>query len=304
MLDKMAFFVCAIRSGSISAAARKFELSVSAGSRWLRELEQHFGMSLCRRSNRLLTPTAAGQKLLDDFSPLVDRSEQLCRAMQDYQSHDKGQLNLICTPVYANHYLMEKVSCYLMDHPQVLINLKITPWALDLADEADLMISANANYQGYREKDLHLVRREIMRSPFVMVAAASYLARCGAPKTPQQLAQHQCLFASTLTGSNEWIFKQEDEVQIIKVPKSLEVNDSDLLLKSARLGAGIAYLPKFLVKDEIESGSLIPLLTEYETSDWSLNLYYHPPAKASPSPATSRSSYSPGTNKVLCIFEN
>lgn len=56
MLDKMAFFVYVIRSGSISSAARKFNISVSAGSRWLQELEQHFGTTLCRRSNRLLEP--------------------------------------------------------------------------------------------------------------------------------------------------------------------------------------------------------------------------------------------------------
>ncbi|MGF1700827.1 LysR family transcriptional regulator [Photobacterium makurazakiensis] len=281
MLDKMAFFVYVIRTGSISAAARKFNISVSAGSRWLQDLEQSFGITLCRRTNRLLTATPAGQKLVDEFSPLVDNAEQLCRTMQDYQDHDKGHINIACTPVYANNYLMDKISRYLIDHPEVTFNVNVTPWALDHASDADLVISANACYQGYREKDLHLVRRELMQSPFSIVASPSYLARKPVLSQPSELAQHQCLFATTLTGSNDWIFKKQGETQMVKVPKSLEVNDSDLLLQSAINGAGIAYLPAFIVEKDLSSGKLISLLNDYETSIWSLNLYYHPPAKAS-----------------------
>ena len=281
MLDKMAFFVYVVRTGSISAAARKFKVSVSAGSRWLQELEQSFGMTLCRRSNRLLTPTPAGQKLFDEFSPMVDNAEHLCRTLQDFQHHDKGHLSIACTPVYANHYLMEKISQYMAENSDVTFSINVTPWALDHIGESDLVISANACYQGYREKDLHLVRREIMQSPFIVVASPAYLARNPAPDVPADLAKHQCLFATTLTGSNDWIFTRNGESQIVKVPKSLEVNDSDLLLQSAKMGAGIAYLPAFIVESEILDGRLIPLLDEFETSIWSLNLYYHPVTSAS-----------------------
>lgn len=281
MLDKMAFFIYVIRTGSISAAARKFKVSVSAGSRWLQDLEQSFGISLCRRSNRRITPTPAGQKLFDEFSPMVNDAEQLCRTMQDFQHHDKGHLDIACTPVFANHFLMQKISNYFNTNPEVTFNLNITPWALDHIADSDLIICANACYQGYREKDLHLVRREIMQSPFVVVAAKSYLEHKPAPVVPADLAEHQCLFATTLTGSNDWIFTQKGETQMIKVPKSLEVNDSDLLLKSAKMGAGIAYLPAFLVETAINDGELVSLLDEFETSIWSLNLYYHSTTTAS-----------------------
>ncbi|MGR5148025.1 LysR substrate-binding domain-containing protein [Photobacterium alginatilyticum] len=143
------------------------------------------------------------------------------------------------------------------------------------------MISANAGYQGYREKSLHLVRREIMQSPFIAVAFPAYLALHPAPDVPADLAKHQCLFATTLTGSNDWILTRNGESQIVKVPKSLEVNDSDLLLQNAKMGAGIAYLPTFIVESEILDGRLIPLLDEFETSIWSLNLYYHPVTNSS-----------------------
>ncbi|WP_392339624.1 LysR family transcriptional regulator [Moritella marina] len=281
MLDKMAFFVYVVRTGSISAAARKFNISVSAGSRWLQDLEQHFGMPLHRRSNRLLTPTPAGLKLFNDFSPIVDSSESLCRQMQEFQQHDKGHIDIVCTPIYANHYLMDKISAYIIENPDVTFNLNITPWALDHATESDLTISANASYQGYREQDLHLVRREIMQSPFRVVASPDYLKRNSEPQNPSDLIQHQCLFSSTLTGSNDWIFTQNGESQIVKVPKSLEVNDSDLLLQGVKKSAGIAYLPDFLVDPEIKSGNLVSLLDDFDTSVWSLNLYYQPPANAS-----------------------
>ena len=281
MLDKMAFFVYVIRTGSISAAARRFNISVSAGSRWLQDLEQSFGLTLCRRTNRRLTATPAGQKLMDDFSPIVDNAEQLCRNLQDFQDHDKGHLNIACTPVFANHYLMAKISVYLIEHPSVTFNVNVTPWALDHSGEADLLISANACYQGYQEKDLHLVRRELMQSPFIPVASPAYLYRSSALEVPTDLAQHQCLFATTLTGSNDWIFEKNGETQMIKVPKSLEINDSDLLLQNAIQGAGIAYLPAFIVEPALAEHRLERVLEDYETSIWSLNVYYHPPTKAS-----------------------
>lgn len=282
MLDKMAFFVSVIRTGSISAAAREFELSVSAGSRWLQELEQHFGMTLCHRSNRLLTPTPAGQTLFDEFAPIVDSSDQIRRKLEGFQSENSGHINIACTPAYANNFLMDKISDYMKSHPKVTFNLTVTPWSLDHSDRADLIISANAHYQGYRDRDVHLVRRELISEPFVAVASPEYLAQNGKPETPTDITLHQCLFATTLTGSNDWIFKKDDETLIVKVPKSLEVNDSDLLLQGALKGAGIAYLPEFIVKKALKSQQLIQLLYEYETSLWSLNLFYQPQNKASP----------------------
>lgn len=282
MLDKMAFFVYVIRTGSISSAARKFNISVSAGSRWLQDLEQHFNTTLCRRSNRLLEATQAGQTLYEGFSPLVDNAERISRKLEGFQDVEKGHINIACTPVYANHFLIEQVAKYTLMNPQVTFNINVTPWALDYASTSDLMITANASFQGYREKDLLLVKRELMQCPFVVVASKSYLEANSTPVHPDELKHHCCLVATTLTGSNDWIFRQGLDNLMIKVPKAIEVNDSDLLLSSALRGAGVAYLPDFVANNAISNGTLVPLFEGFETSIWSLNLYYHSQKTASP----------------------
>ncbi|WP_413282986.1 LysR family transcriptional regulator [Vibrio sp. MA40-2] len=282
MLDKMAFFVYVIRTGSISSAARKFNISVSAGSRWLQDLEQHFSTTLCRRSNRLLEATQAGQTLYEEFSPLVDNAERISRKLEDFQDHEKGQINIACTPVYANHFLIAQVAKYTKLNPQVTFNINVTPWGLDHASTSDIMITANANFQGYREKDLLLVKRELMQCPFVVVASPDYLALHSPISHPQELKNHSCLVATTLTGSNDWIFRQGIDHLILKIPKTIEVNDSDLLLNSALNSAGIAYLPNFVAENAISNGTLTPLFEDYETSMWSLNIYYHSLKSASP----------------------
>ncbi len=281
MLDKMAFFVRVIRSGSISAAARQCQISISAGSRWLQELEQHFGTRLCHRTNRLLEPTAAGLTLYQEFAPLTDKAQQITRTLEDFQDSSKGHIHIACTPVYANHYLIDKIRRYRQDKPGVTFNITVTPWALDLATQSDLMISANAHFQGYREKDLLLVKREIMTSPFVVVASPNYLKQHPYPNTPEDLCHHACLYASTLTGSNDWIFGQQQETSLIKVPKTIEINDSDLLLQGALNDLGIAYLPHFVVEPALKNNQLEQILTDYHTSTWSLNLYYHSAKTAS-----------------------
>ncbi|WP_163391879.1 LysR family transcriptional regulator [Enterovibrio norvegicus] len=282
MLDKMAFFIYVIRTGSISSAARQFNVSVSAGSRWLQDLEQHFGTTLCHRSNRLLEATQAGQTLYEEFSPIVDKAERVTQKLAGFQDNEKGHINIACTPVYANHYLMDKITEYTRLNPKVTFNINVTPWALDHASTSDLMISANARFQGYREKDLLLVKRELLASPFVVVAAPHYTEQQGLPTQPEDLQDHACLVATTLTGSNEWIFQKGVENIVLKVPKTIEVNDSDLLLRGVSQGAGIAYLPQFVTQDAVENGALIPLLQDFTTSTWSLNLYYHPASVASP----------------------
>ncbi|WP_243978640.1 LysR family transcriptional regulator [Vibrio natriegens] len=282
MLDKMAFFVYVIRFGSISSAAHKFNISVSAGSRWLQELEQHFGTTLCHRSNRLLEATQAGQTLYEEFSPLVDSAERISRKLEDFQDSEKGHINIACTPVYANHYLMNKIAEYSKLNPKVTFNINVTPWGLDHASTYDLMISANARFQGCREKDLLLVKRELMQCPFIVVASPQYLQKHSIPTEPKELHEHLCLIATTLTGSNEWIFRYGIENTVLKVPKTIEVNDSDLLLSGAINGAGVAYLPLVVAEDALNQGKLVPLLEEYETSIWSLNLYYNSPKTASP----------------------
>ncbi len=206
MLDKMAFYVYIIRSGSISAAARHFNLSISAGSRWLQELENYFGFPLCHRTNRVITPTQAGKTLYEQFSPIVERSEQITRQLGEFNSIDKGQINIAATPVYANHVLMDKLSDYIELHPEVTFNLNITPWALDHAAENDMVICANASFSGYKEKDVLLVKKELMQCPFVVVASSKYLDKYGTPTQPHELAEHRCLVATSLTGSNQWIF--------------------------------------------------------------------------------------------------
>lgn len=281
MFDKMAFFVYVVRTGSISAAAEKLNISVSAGSRWLQELESKFGLSLYRRSNRLLKPTPAGKKLFDEFSAVVDNAESVYREMQNYQQHNKGHIDIVCAPAYANHYLVKRVSHYLSLNPDVTFNIYITPWALDYAANADITINALASYQGFRERSLHLVRREVAQDQFVAVASKKFLSNHPEPVEPNDLLSYPCLFSTTLTGSNDWIFTKDGNSQIIKVPKTLEINDSDLLLQAARQDVGIAYLPKFVVQPHLDSGELKEILRDFETSIWSLSVYYHPQGVAS-----------------------
>ncbi len=97
-----------------------------------------------------------------------------------------------------------------------------------------------------------------MRSPFIVVASPEYVKNYGEPDQPADLLRHRCLFAATLTGGNEWIFNRDGETEIIKVPKTLEVADSDLLLQGVKYGAGIGYLPAFLLQNALANGRLLP----------------------------------------------
>ena len=75
----------------------------------------------------------------------------------------------------------------------VTFNLKVTPWALKYANTCDLMISANATFCGYHEENLLLVKKQIMQSPFIVVASSEYLKINPLPEKPTDLNNHHCL---------------------------------------------------------------------------------------------------------------
>lgn len=84
------------------------------------------------------------------------------------------------------------------------------------------------------------MKRHLIVKPFVTVASPQYLLMDGTPPHPLELVHHRCLFASSLTGSNDWAYEINNERHFFNIPKSLEVCDSMLLRKSVLSGAGIA----------------------------------------------------------------
>lgn len=274
---KMDFFVRMVRSGSITAAVEETNLSISTGSRWLSDLEQQLGVKLCLRRGGSFNLTSAGHYLFERFSPISDQTHTLLADMSSFISEPQGKVRICCTPIFAQSALLPIINAFNRLYRKVRFSIDINPYGLKQYQRYDLIINAETSYKPRENNDLPLVKRNLVTAPFVLVASPDYLSCHPTIERPEQLQEHTCLYADSLTHTQQWAFSKStanSQIELINIPDNLEVSDTNLLFDAAKMGIGIAYLPKYIVEDSIDNGRLVMLLPEYQTASWMLNLYY------------------------------
>ncbi|MCW8328653.1 LysR family transcriptional regulator [Photobacterium sp. SDRW27] len=276
MLDKVVFFLRVVRSGSISEAAKQNGISASAASRWLNELEESMGVSLLKRTTRKISPTQAGQRLYDRFSRIHTEIDDVFNEVQNMSSEDRGTIKIASTPLFAKHYLSQIIGEYLKEHSSINFVVIETAFEVDHVHDVDFAIRANATYRGFQDKDSLLVKRSLLREPLTVCCSPDYIERYGEPIIPDDLKQHLCLYATTLVGGNKWIFELNGEYNSVEIAQTVEADDSEILKNIALAGGGVAYLPYSLIGSEIGKGKLVPVLKNYVSSEFELNLYFKP----------------------------
>ncbi|MGI9273289.1 MAG: LysR family transcriptional regulator [Endozoicomonas sp.] len=277
LLGKMNFFVRAVQKGSITAASEEADLSVSTGSRWISDLEKTLGLKLYNRRGSSITLTHAGQCLFDRFHVISEEVQSLVLDLGGIASEPQGVVKICCTPIYAREQLLPVIGAFNQLYKKVRFSLDIHSYGLKQYDHYDLIISAQTSYQPQETQDLPLVKKNLLCEPFVVVASRDYLINHPEIKCPDELKNHTCLYADSLTPTRKWAFEKGGKMELFSIPDNFEVSDTHLLLEAAKMGVGVAYLPEYVTMQDVEQGNLIRLLSDYSTSNWTLNLYYpHP----------------------------
>lgn len=276
MLDKIVFFLHVVRCNSVTDAAKQYGISPSAGSRWLTELEENMGVSLVKRTTRKITPTQAGKLLFKQFSHINNQITDAINEIKNLGNDDIGTIRIASTPLFAKHFLSKIIGEYISDNPTINFVVIETAFEVDNVHDVDFAIRANATYRGFQNKDSLLVKRSLFSEPLKACCSPSYIQRYGEPIIPHDLKKHLCLFATTLVGGNKWIFEQNGEYNSVQIPRSVEVDDSEILKNIALAGGGIAYLPYSLIKQDLQDDRLVTVLNNYVSSEFELSLYYKP----------------------------
>ncbi|MTI17135.1 LysR family transcriptional regulator [Rhodobacteraceae bacterium RKSG542] len=274
MLDKIVYFLYVVRTGSFSEAARVYGISASAGSRWIIELEEQLGVSLLQRSTRKVVVTEAGQRLYERFNDVNAEIEDIFTEIKNLGKEERGTIRIAATPLFARNFLAQIAGEYLLDHPHVNFRILQTAYDVDMLEEVDFFVRANATYQGFQEKDSLLVRRPLLRYPLVACCSPEYAERYGVPQSPDELRKHNCLFAHTLVGGNKWVFEYEGDCSAVEIARTVEVEDSEIIKSIALTGGGIAYLPISILQEELADGRLIAILSDYIDAEFEFNLYF------------------------------
>ncbi|MAY67568.1 MAG: LysR family transcriptional regulator [Rhodospirillaceae bacterium] len=262
---QMIMFATVVENGGFSAAARDLGLTPSAVSRQIGQLEDRLGTRLLNRSTRRISLTEVGRAFYArcaDVSQSVQEAESLVLNMVD---HPQGTLKVAATVAFAKAQLLPLLPVFLARNPDLKISLDATDRVIDLVEEqVDVAIRFSEQID-----DSSVVSRKLATNRRVYVAAPSYVAEHGLPRTPDEVAGHNCLRISTVEAWNTWTFDDGTGPVRLPIKGNFEANSADAIYYAVLAGVGIARLSTYLVNDALAQGRLVRVLPDYadETSD-------------------------------------
>lgn len=263
LLAQMATFVSVVEGKSLSAAARAQRLSLPAVSRQLRALELELGTTLLVRSTRRLNVTDAGREW-------YERSRRVLREVEDARQALRspggvtGRLVVSASLSFGATVIVPRLAKLAAEHPRLIVDLRLEDQLVDLvAEGVDIAVRAGSP----PPNSTAFVAHPIFSMTRVLVAAPRFLRKHGAPHEPEQLRDKPCLVQVTLAGNAiPWTLSRQDDPApplTIDVEGRLRTNTPSALCSLAVDGAGIAYLPDWLVAPELSTGRLRAVLPRW-----------------------------------------
>jgi DNA-binding transcriptional LysR family regulator len=265
--------------GSFSAAARQLGLSKAAVSKQVSELEAYLGATLIHRTTRRLHPTDAGQAYFESAVGLLDELEAADAAVRHLQSEPAGTLRISVPSAFGQICLSAMLSELGRRHPKLTVAVEATDRLVDLVEEGfDAAIRIRATLP-----DSTLIAKRIRQIPIHVVAAPSYLKAHGTPQKPEDLSRHNCFIYTLSSRPFEWSFRSNPGgARQVKVRGTIHANHGHLLLEPLRDGEGIAMLPEFLLAQDLEKGTIVPILTKFPADPLTLFVVYPPSRHSNP----------------------
>lgn len=259
-LDDMAVFVAVVDAGSFVAGGQSVGLSRSATGKAITRLENRLGTRLLHRTTRALGLTIEGETFCAHCRAILSAvgAAEASVAGPDGGT-PRGVLRVTLPDAFGRLMVLPLLQRYLAAWPEVQVELSFSDRVDELLEDGfDLAIRI-----GVTSSDSSLISRVIARYPVLLCAAPTYLAQHGEPHEVADLASHDCLLFASRLQRQGWHLPADDGATIRIVGRSrLRLDSGDAIRQAAIAGLGIAYLPQFLIADDLASGRLRALLAE------------------------------------------
>ncbi|UCV12671.1 LysR family transcriptional regulator [Dechloromonas denitrificans] len=255
---EMTAFVRAVELGGFTPAAREMGLTPSALSKLVSRLEDRLGVRLLTRSTRRQQMTAEGEAFFNRARPILSAIDEAEAEIAQAGQYPRGLLRLHCGSAFGMHQLTPAIPLFLEAYPDVELELTISDQLPGPGeDHFDLIVRIGAL------DDSSAIARRICNVERVICAAPAYLARCGTPRTPDDLQQHNCLWITSLPALRRWPFDTDDGVRVVHIGGNVVANNTETVLQLALAGVGITRLTDIVAGEALRSGALVPILTDW-----------------------------------------
>ena len=261
-LQAMKIFERVVDEGGFAAAARAMDMSPPVVTRMVAELEQHLGTRLLQRTTRKLALTDAGESYLQRVRAILHEIDDAEAAASTRDL--RGTIRIVAAPVLATNFLAPMMAAWHAHYPKLMLDVSMDAYAASRVDEFDVTIMVAGE-----DFDANIVARPLVQGEAIVVASPDYLERRGIPREPQDLIHHDYLRDSSApvrlqSGPGRKLRLQSLRADVpdeeVDAPAVLQSVSTELLMRAAVDGAGVAVTSRLLAEEHLARGELVHIL--------------------------------------------
>lgn len=280
-MNDLAAFLAVAREQSFTRAAASLNVSTSALSHAMRRLEEQVGIRLLNRTTRKVSPTEAGDRLVNKLRPALEMIEAELSSLRELRDRPSGMIRITTSKHAATTVLWPKLTTLLHDYPDVRVELSFDSGFSDLVSER---FDAGVRLGEAIAKDMIAVKiGPDLR--MAVVGAPTYFESRSIPQSPDELAEHQCINQRKISSASlyQWELEKDGREFRVRVDGQLVFDDDDAVLQAALDGFGLAFVMESYVTPAVANGSLVRVLDDWCQPFAGYHLYY--PSRRQPSAA-------------------
>lgn len=254
----MRVFSKVVETGSLARAGRELNISPPAVTRAIAGLEEAIGTRLLIRTTRKLTLTESGQRYIEDCRRILMDLEEAEAAAAGAFSQPTGTLTVSASVLFGRIYVLPILTEYLDLHPEVAARALLLDRVTNMIEEG---IDVAVRIGQLPLSNLSAVKVGTVRR--IVCGAPDYLERHGTPRTPEDLAGHRIVAATSVWTSPEWRFGKEEKTSV-RVSPRLVCNTNEGAIEAAVRGWGLTRVLSYQVAPLVAEGKLVPVLSDSE----------------------------------------
>jgi DNA-binding transcriptional LysR family regulator len=262
LISTMRSFVRVYETRSFSAAAKDLDMSQPSVSKAVAQLEEELGAQLFLRSTRGLTTTNAGQTFYEHAIRTLNEADLAMKTVKGASGQLTGKVRVSGTITFMRLHIIPKLPLFMEQHPLVAIDLILDDGNIGLVEEG-----VEVALRMGRLASSGLAARKLGQCRRVVVAAPAYLAKHGTPKTPSDLIGHAAIVLSRGEGGDHMTFTKDGISTGVVLQPKLRSSALEGLRAAVLAGVGVAVASEWILEDELASGQVVEVLT-----DWSMPL--------------------------------
>ena len=256
-LQELTIFARVVGTGSLSAAARDLGMSPAVVSRRLASLEARLGVRLVNRTTRSLHLTVEGARYYDVCTRVLAEIEEADAEVSVGRVEPQGALKVALPASFGHQHVAPLVPQFAAQYPKVHLALSLSDRTVNIMDEGFDVAVCIADLQ-----DSSLAARRLAPNRRVVCASPAYLAAHGTPRTPDELAKHNCLVTGDFAGN--WEYRAPDgRTGSVRVQGKYCCDNWEVLREWALAGLGVALKSTWDVHRQLQDGSLVALFPGY-----------------------------------------